>query len=400
MTTATAQFEIQPLFQPQQRNQWNCRYRIPNLLVSRNGVIFALPEERVNSIADESKHHLVLQRSFDNGRTWTDLEVLFANDNPRVSHSYGGGVADLDTGRVFVFFGVGVVIGPDDIGGAWPEKWKTEHPEEAAALQKKLAPHIDGGRYVIWTEDDGETWSDPRSLGDTLHVTNPVTGEKRGFGPQFTGIQLRHGPHKGRLIIPGRGRTQGAPFALYAYDHNYVVYSDDHGETWQPGGLAQTGTGEACVAELSDGTVYLNSRNESLRCRGYRAWDRSHDGGEMFIESGYDLGLPEPHCAASIARCSESPNRILFCNPAVHSDTPTHYDHAARRNLTVRLSEDDCRTWPVGRTVYEGPAGYSALAVAIDGTILCAYETLTEKSYSGTIMLARFNLEWLMGEKK
>ncbi len=98
---------------------------------------------------------------------------------------------------------------------------------------------------------------------------------------------------------------------------------------------------------------------------------------------------------AGFAPLRRQPNRILFCNPAVYSSTTTHYDHAARRNLTVRLSEDDGRTWPVGRTVCEGPAGYSALAVAQEGAILCAYETLTDKGFSGTIMLARFNLEWL-----
>jgi sialidase-1 len=388
-------FTTQPLFQRQQRGGWDCQYRIPNLLVSKRGTVFALPEERVNSVADEAKHHLVLRRSFNGGDTWTALEVLFADAHPRVSHSYSGGVADLDTGRVFVFFSVGVVIGPDDIGGVWPEQWKIEHSDEAAALRKRLAPHVESGRYLIWTDDEGETWSAPRPLGETLHVTNPVTGEVRPFNTQFVGTQLRHGPHRGRLLVPGRGFSQGAPFALFAYGHNYVVYSDDHGGSWRVGGLTQTGTGEACLVELSDGTLYVNSRNESLRCRGYRAWDRSVDGGESFTESGYDLGLPEPHCAAAMVRYSESPNRILFCNPAVHSVTSSHYDHAARHHLTVRLSEDDCRTWPVGRTVCEGLAGYSALAVTPDGMILCAYETLTEQSYSGDILLARFNCEWL-----
>lgn len=51
----------------------------------------------------------------------------------------------------------------------------------------------------------------------------------------------------------------------------------------------------------------------------------------------------------------------------------------------------------MGRTVCDGPAGYSALAVTPDGTILCAYETLDATSYTGTILLARFNLAWLQG---
>ena len=90
--SASAQFEQQSLFQPRQRDQWKCPYRIPNLLVSRNGVVFALPEERVNSVADEAKNHLVVRRSFDHGCAWTDVEVLFFDDNPRVSHSYSGAI--------------------------------------------------------------------------------------------------------------------------------------------------------------------------------------------------------------------------------------------------------------------------------------------------------------------
>ena len=390
--------EQQPLFTPGARDGWDCQYRIPNLLVSRRGTVFAFPEERVNSVADEAKHHLVLRRSFDNGCTWSALEVLHADANPRVRHSYSGSVADRETGRVFVFVAIGVTILPEDIGGAWPEGWTMEYPEKAAELRTRLAPHVTSGHYLIWTDDEGESWSDPRPLGECLHVVNPVTGEKRPFGPQFVGTQLRHGPHIGRLVVPGRGWSQTAPFALYANSHNYVVYSDDHGENWQAGGLTQNGTGEACLVELSDGTLYVNSRNESLRCRGYRAWDRSHDGGKTFVESGYDLALPEPHCAASMAVLPGA--GVLFCNPAVTTDTASHYDHAARRNLTVRLSSDDCRSWPVGRTVCAGMAGYSALAVTQDGTILCAYETLDEKSYTGTIMLARFNLAWLQEQSQ
>jgi sialidase-1 len=283
----------------------------------------------------------------------------------------------------------------------------TEHPDQAEALKRNLAPHVEPGLYLMWSDDEGEHWSDLAPLRDTLHVVNPVTGEKRRFGPQWVGVQLRYGLHKGRLVVPGRGFVKGEPFDLFAYAHNYVAYSDDHGATWHPGGLTQSGTGEACLVEAADGRLYVNSRNESLRARGYRAWDRSSDSGQTFLASGYDLALPEPHCQASMVRYSGPPtdrSRILFCNPAVHSDTPSHYDIEGRRMLTVRLSHDECHTWSVGRVVCEGGAGYSALAVAKDKTILCAYETIAEmdgqKDYTGEIVLARFDIAWLCGEER
>ncbi|MFW5856886.1 MAG: sialidase family protein [Planctomycetota bacterium] len=393
--------ERQTLFAPHQRNGREIRYRCPNLLVSARGTVFAFPSEKVAGIADETKANFVLRRSVDDGRTWGEREALRAEDNPRVTCGYAASVADAETGRVCVFFRQGVVILPEDIDGAWPERWRAEHPDEAAALCRKLAPEVDPGLYLISTDDEGETWSEPVPLGNTLHPINPVTGEQRPFGPQWVGVQLRHGPHEGRLVLPGRGLSKGAPFDLFAYAHNYVIFSDDHGATWQAGGWTQTGTGEACLAETADGVLYVSSRNESLRLRGFRAWDRSYDGGETFPESGYDPALPEPHCQASMVRFDDpagTHSGILFCNPAVPSETPSHYDHEKRRRLTVRLSRDGCRTWPIGRVVEPGSAGYSALAVAADGAILCAYETLTETSYSGTIELARFDIDWLTGQ--
>jgi sialidase-1 len=44
-----------------------------------------------------------------------------------------------------------------------------------------------------------------------------------------------------------------------------------------------------------------------------------------------------------------------------------------RRNLTVKLSYDEGKTWPVSRLIEEGWSGYSDLAVAKDGTIFCFY---------------------------
>ena len=44
-----------------------------------------------------------------------------------------------------------------------------------------------------------------------------------------------------------------------------------------------------------------------------------------------------------------------------------------RTHLTVRMSYDECRTWPVAKVLHEGLASYSDLAIA-DGHILCFHE--------------------------
>ena len=61
-----------------------------------------------------------------------------------------------------------------------------------------------------------------------------------------------------------------------------------------------------------------------------------------------------------------------------------------RTHLTVRMSYDECRTWPVSKVLHEGLASYSDLAVA-DGHILCFHEV----DQGGRMILARFAPGWL-----
>ena len=67
---------------------------------------------------------------------------------------------------------------------------------------------------------------------------------------------------------------------------------------------------------------------------------------------------------------------ILFSNPAsfegVNQLHTREIGSAARRDLTVRVSYDECRAWPVARRIDED-AGYPPLVVLDDGTILCGY---------------------------
>lgn len=77
-----------------------------------------------------------------------------------------------------------------------------------------------------------------------------------------------------------------------------------------------------------------------------------------------------------------------------------------RRRLSIKLTSDEGKTWPVNKVLEPGYSAYSDLAVLPDGTILCLYErgrdaesaTQRPTSYS-YLTLARFNLEWLTDGK-
>ncbi len=80
-------------------------------------------------------------------------------------------------------------------------------------------------------------------------------------------------------------------------------------------------------------------------------------------------------------------NRILFANPA-------QARRGDRATMTVKLSYDEGKSWPVAKTVHAGPTAYSCLTVLKDGTIGLLYERGSTSPYE-SITFARFNLEWL-----
>ena len=79
-------------------------------------------------------------------------------------------------------------------------------------------------------------------------------------------------------------------------------------------------------------------------------------------------------------------NRILYAGPGGEG----------RNNLTIRLSEDEGKSWPVARVLQRGPSAYSDLALLPDGRVACLYETGKKGAYE-TIVCARFSMEWLTG---
>ena len=106
-----------------------------------------------------------------------------------------------------------------------------------------------------------------------------------------------------------------------------------------------------------------------------------------------------------MAAITAHPGTAAFPGPLLlfsHLQT-TDREHAARRDVTIHLSRDDGKTWPVSRTLQPGPSAYSDLAVLPDGTVLCFYESGTDMpkikrkrdwAYA-SLTLARFNLELL-----
>lgn len=225
-----------------------------------------------------------------------------------------------------------------------------------------------------YSDDDGVTWHHRRI---TSMVKNPAWGGL--FAASGEGIQLRHGPHKGRLLQQYAIRIDGANYAASAY-------SDDHGATWRMGEPVGPGGDENKTVELSDGTVMLNNRSAPYRTIAY-----STDGGVTYTPFTPDPRLPDPANNASIIRYApDAPPSDPRSKWLLFSNTE---DTGARRNLTVKMSCDSGRTWPVKKVVDPGAAAYSTLTRLPDGRVGLLYER-GDYQY---MTYASFDVKWLGG---
>lgn len=333
-------------------------YRIPALVVTKKGTLLAFCEGRKTSGADHGDVDLVLKRSTDSGKTWGPLELVYEEGGTaKITIGNPCPVVDQDTGTVWLSF--------------------TRDNTDV---------------FVTHSTNDGQSWAKPVSI--TVAVKQPDwTWYATGPG---VGIQLRHGPHRGRLVIPCDHRQRLADRFV---THSHVFYSDDHGTSWKRGGPVAPFTNECQVVELLDGALLINMRNywgsdgkEPAKGK-MRAVARSTDGGQTWTDLRFDKVLIEPICQASFHRYTwadtNGRSRLLFANPASTD---------RRHQLTIRLSYDEGQTWPVGKLLEEAPSAYSCLAHLPDGAIACLYERGPKNPYA-QITFAHFTLAWLTDGK-
>ena len=231
---ATPCFEMQDLFEG---------IRIPNIVVATDGSVLAFAETGRK-----------LRRSEDAGKTWQAVQD--------VGHdARGSAIIDDSNGHVMVV-------------------------------------HAGGGS--LWrSRDHGKTWAREEITVKPNGMGHGAPGKVPAHtGASESGLTLRHGEHKGRLLMPARVQPPEGnnDQEWWAYNYNTAIYSDDGGSTWQTSGPVQNGTGEGTLAELSNGSIYYNSRSHmSVDHRRRIAW--SYDGGHMWTDWQvsdhlYEIGQP------------------------------------------------------------------------------------------------------------
>ena len=332
--------DIRPLFEGE---------RFPNIVVTTLGTL----------VATWGSEQMRVRRSEDGGNTWQG-EILV---EPQAFQG-GGTTVDETSGDILIFSEYG-------------------HPP---------APIT-----VFRSRDDGQAWQSekPKLLPDSQ-------GNLPSMHMNEHGISLQHGAHKGRLLRPSRFYGEGnRPDSIWYTHYTNAVYSDDGGLTWQTSEqFPENGTGEAAVAELSDGRIYYNSQvhwQERLQnTRRREAW--SDDGGHTWTDYRIVEILPDGHqhrsygCMGGLVRLPVAQQDILLFS---NIDTA----EAKRERATVWASFDSGKTWPIKRLVFDGPSAYSSLAAGRHGTPSAGWIYLKFESEEKS-KVARFNLSWLLAGEK
>ncbi|XP_015270516.1 PREDICTED: sialidase-3-like [Gekko japonicus] len=376
-------------------------YRIPALMyLPSESTFLAFAEER-SSPSDNNAKSLVMRRGTKEGESvqWGPQEAMATALLPDHRTMNPCPVYDRKSSRIFLFF---ICV----------ETHVTE------LHQIKLGRNAARLCYVS-SQDGGRSWSQLTDL------THEVIGDDLKNWATFA-VGPGHGlqTSSGRLVIPAytyyiHKRSCGVPICCCTKPHCFVFYSDDGGGSWAQGQLATAlRAGECQVAELTrqDGSqvLYCNARSPEK----YRVEAFSADDGNRFEEPLLCKELPETGkgCQGSVVsftpvlRPSDpgpwkneegGPGCPLDVSPSVSLVTPKQwllYSHPTGRRKRVDLGIY-LNTSPLAKggwmdpwVLYEGPSGYSDLAVCEEGQVPPLFGCLFESGVSSELEEIAFQL--------
>ncbi|SDM69914.1 sialidase family protein [Kriegella aquimaris] len=333
-----AEFEVQKIFDDG---------RFPNIVVAKNG----------NVVATWGRDEIVSKISEDGGKTWKP-EILIAESG---IHS-GGTTVDDQTGDIFVFLEEG-------------------HPPAPISI------------YV--SKNNGDTWA-----RHNAKITPDKNGNMPAMHMNEHGITLKSEKYAGRILRPSRYYGKTNERSEWPAHYTNAIYSDDHGNNWKTSDpFPANGTGEATLVELSDGTVYYNSRRhlstDGLNPR-RRHIAKSYDGGETWTNLSVSEELPDGDqyrdygLMAGLTRIPiENHDILLFSNII---------SEKGRKNGHVWVSFDGGKTWPAKKLIDAGSFGYSSMIAGRNNTESEGLIYLFYESDDGG-KIAKFNLQWFLDGK-
>ena len=344
-------------------------WRIPAMIVlhnqtganaSKNGRIVTMADNRFAHNGDLPNHIDVYERhSDDQGKTWTDHKLVAGStaDHALVNVA-GNGFGDAALVETSKGKLIAIMVAGQYYFSSTPSN-----------------PNIP---FIVTSEDGGDTWSTPRSLYDELYKGSYTQGTVQGsFAGSGRGLVLKRQSDESR-----NGRI------MFAMSHRftstsiqeYIIYSDDEGETWNMSpNSAYSGGDESKLVELADGTVMI-----SVRQSGNRGFNTSTDGGMTWGTQSTNSGINGVACNADILYF----NKHILLHSYINNGS-------SRKNLTVAASLDNGKTWTNKTVICAPSAGYSTMDITADGKVALLYEDAA--CSSGYVMnYVSFPISWIV----
>jgi sialidase-1 len=352
-------------------------YRIPAIIKAPNGDLLAFAEARKSNCTDFGDIDIVMKRSTDYGKTWSDLKPVV--DNKFLKAGNPTPVVDnqdqnFPMGRTFLLYNTATTSESDARKGVGVrEVWVTR------------------------SSDHGKTWDEPVNISTSVHkplapsfnpaYNFPEDWRTNALAPGHA-FQFVSGKHKGRIFVPAN-HSVGSNNDNRSFNdfRAHCFYSDDHGATWQLGAdVPIPGGNESTAAELEDGGVVQNIRYQNRR-EGHRILAFSSSGGEAWDTVYIAKELPDPACQGSMISFKHKGEHILlFSNPS---------SQTKRERLTIRASMDNGQSWPLSFLVDPGPSAYSDIVYVRPREIGVLYE----KGSNGGIFYISIPIRKLLDRK-
>lgn len=350
----------------------NNYYRIPTLMQLSNGDLLAFADKRIGSIGDlPNKIEVVYKRSKDNGKTWYAQKLVSPQCTSK-DNSYGDAAFILDrkTGNIICV----TASGPG---------FKQSTPNNPIRIS------------VIKSKNNGETWEQPVDITSQIYGSACKNPHRKTWHAAFTssgnGVQLRNGRMLFVLNVRENSEWNAKLF------RNYVMYSDDGGDTWMvsknyPTHSDGSGGNEAKIVELNDGTLLMAARPGGVLKR-YLA--KSTDNGETWGKAEPRRDLPSSSSNGDIIYYTSTnngwdKNRLItmFDSADTYPPPPS--------NPKIYYSYDEGKTWK-SFLIHSGQAGYSSLAILNDGSIGILAEI--GGAWNGPIYFMRVNMKYITSGK-
>ena len=442
-------------------------YRIPALLKTDKGTLIAGADERRLQFADWGDIGMVVRRSQDGGETWGDrITISNLRDNPDAKDKTAPSplnidmvlVQDPETKRIFSVYDMfpegkavfGMPAKPEKAYERIGDKtyqilYKTgekgyytirENGEVYNSKNQKTDYHVvvnpkklgysDKGDlykgkdlignvyfaqstknpfrvantsylWMSYSDDDGKTWSAPKD------ITPGIRQDWMKF--LGTGIVLRTGKHKGRILVPAY--TTNSISHLGGSQSSRLIYSDDHGVTWHAGEAPNDNrpVGNSVIhssnmnnsgAQNTESTVLqLNNGDVKLFMRGLT--------GDLQVATSKDGGVtwektikryPEVKDAyvqmSAIHTMHDGKEYIILSNAAGPGrERKDGLVHLARVEKNGEL------TWLKHNLIQGGEFAYNSLQDLGDGEYGILYEHSENSQNRYTIFYKKFNWNFL-----